>query len=379
MVNPLSVPQPEPKRPYKKLPPESERPKSRITGRPLSDTEMYAERRTEKTPTPVLPQERLAELRKHVADLQVEISQLEIRIKLLPDEHPLRRQAQMRLETLRQNLLQSNKELAKEETEAEKKAVTSELARTRSMIEDLGRELTARIRSTEQKVISTPAEVAKAIEESKAIMSKMSDIEKKFDAVMAAAKAPAQEPEEVEVPEERPPEEFSILPKYSPITGRLIGFNVSDPEGHTATKLERYLTIIGKEFTKEVDQTALQNAEVKYTEYRATFVLPQPPEIPQTWWTVGTEKGAYAVNEFWQPPATDVARFWQIYHSSQPHPDKGFQGMKDEILKKAANKGMEVKPNRTPNLDRYLWALYQTQAPKLIQSGWFYKTFFEEV
>jgi hypothetical protein len=183
---------------------------------------------------------------------------------------------------------------------------------------------------------------------------------------------------EVEI-QEKPPGEFNIVPKYSPITGRLTGFNVSDPEGHTAAKLARYLEVIGREFVKEVDQTALQNAEVHYTEYRATFVLPQPPEIPQTWWTVGTGKEAFAVNEFFQPPATEVGRFWSIYHSSVPHPDKDFLQMKDDILERAARSGLEVKPARAANIDKYLWALYQVQAPKLIQSGWFYRTFFDGV
>jgi hypothetical protein len=379
MVNPLAVPDPgQKKRPYRILPPESKRPINPITKKPMSDTEMYAIRQTEKMEVPILPQERLSELRKHVSDIQAEMKGLQNRIQLLPEENPLRRQAQMRLTALKENLAKSNAELKTEEGEAEKKAISGELKRTRAMIEQMGTELTARIRATEEKVKGTPAEIEKAVTESKAIMQRLGEIERKFDEAMKRTTAP--EPEEVEVAVveetgEKPPEEFSITPKFSPLTGRLTGFIVADPEGHTATKLERYYQAILQEYKKETDPTALQNADINYTEYRVTIVLPQKRETPKQWWTLPTAGGDISVSEYYEPSATDISRYWKIYHSTDVHADKGFLQMKADMIDYARRMGWSPKPARAANLDRYLYAYYQAQAPKL--KDWFFRTVYE--
>lgn len=366
-----------PKRPYQKLPPESERPLG-PTGQPLSATEMYAQRSAEKLPPPEpLPMEKVAELRKRIADIQAEMSGLQTNVKLLPDDHPLRRQAQMRIELLTANMEKASTQLKTAEAEAEKPATVNELRRLNSTLEAAMRDLNARLRSVEQRTIATPAEITDAAKELTAGLKRLQALESQFDADVKDATERQQKFGQPE-PEVQP-KAFRIAPSYSPLSGRIIAFVVQDPEGRTSKKRKQYEDAIAKEYS-EVDPERLADAQVHHTEYTVTFTLkekgPRPAAASQ-WWTIASGGSAVAVNGYYEPPATDVKRFWAIYHSTPfAHMNEDIEAMKADIMERAEKMALETKPNRRDNLDRYFYAFYQVHVSKLLD--WFFKTVFEE-
>ena len=364
-----------PKRPYQKLPPESERPLG-PSGQPLSASEMYAQHRTEKLPPPEpLPMEKVSELRKRVADIQAEMGPLQTNVKLLPDDHPLRRQAQMRLELLTANLEKASTQLKAAEAEAVAPATANELRRLNSTLEAALRDLNARLRSVEQRTIATPAEITDAAKELTAGLKRLTDLEGRFDATLKDA---TERQQKVGAPEpETAPRGFSIVANYSVATGRLSGFTVHDPEGHTARKRKEYSDLIAKEY-REVTRDQLDKAEVHHGEYTVVFVLKEStPRVKEQWWTIDTGNGMpIAIGSAFEPPATAIKRFWEVYHSSDVHAEAEFLQMKQDVLARAEKRQLTVKPQREENLDRYLYAFYKTQSPGILE--WFFKTFFEE-
>jgi hypothetical protein len=175
--------------------------------------------------------------------------------------------------------------------------------------------------------------------------------------------------------EEKQPSRFRIIPQYSPATGRLVGFSVEDPEGDPQSKRPQYLDAIAKEYT-EVPREELEKAEVRYTTYRAIFVLKYQEPASRQWWTIETLGQRFAIGNHYEPPRTEVARFWEIYHGSKVHASEGFENMKKYVMEMASQQGLVVKPDREANLDHYLYTLYAAESPDLLP--WFFKTFFHK-
>jgi hypothetical protein len=318
--------------------------------------------------------EKVAELRRHIANIQAEMGGLETNIKLLPDNHPLRRQAQVRMDFLKANLEKANADLEKAQAEMEKSAAANEIKALRRDLEHLGNDLTARIRETEKRVIATPAEVAEATKQITEAMKRLTGLETRFDANMkdiTERQQPAGPPEG-----EDQPSRFSITGNHSSVTGRLVSFTIRDPAGHTSRKRAEYSELIAKEYP-EVDRALIDQADVHHTGYTTVFVLKEKPITrKQQWWTIDTGNGMpVAIDSSFEPPATAIARFWEIYHSSKVHEEAEFLQLKADILARAERHGLAVKPARVENLDRYLYAFYKTQSPGILD--WFFKQFFE--
>lgn len=257
----------------------------------------------------------------------------------------------------------------------EKSGAAREMAALRRDLEHLGNDLAARIRETEKRVIATPAEVSEAAKQITEAMKRLTGLEARFDATLKDA---IERQQTVGRPEpETAPKGFSIVANYSASTGRLTGFTVHDPEGHTARKRKEYSDLIAKEY-REVTRDQLDKAEVHHGEYTVVFVLKEStPRVKEQWWTIDTGNGMpLAVGSAFEPPATAIKRFWEIYHSSDVHAEAEFTQMKQDILARAEKRQLTVKPEREENLDRYLYAFYKTQAPSILE--WFFKTFFEE-
>lgn len=372
------------KRRYQKLPPESERPTDPTTGRPLSDTEMYAQRRVERLEKPdELSQEKVAQLRKRIKDIEAEIPQLESNVKLLPDNHPIRYSAQLRLESLRKELEKATDGLKKAEAEAVTTAQTGQLKQIRSEIDATRRFVVERVMEVEKKILATPEEVTNAAKEITRHLDKVRQgTELKLDAIVNDLLEQPAEPKPEPLPEPEPaqpgkPKRFRIQPSYSGVTGKLAGFFIADPEGHTSRKRKQYIEMILKEFPQEVDEETLEKALVTHTDFTATFTFKERvrPAPARQWWTISTGEGTVAVNGHYEPPATDKARFWEIYHGSVIHDSPEFQEMKTALMGRADRMGLRVKPDRRANIDRYFYALYQAKTPTLLP--WFFKTFFE--
>lgn len=126
---------------------------------------------------------RLAALPKQIEDMRSEIATLERRITLLPQEHPLRYQALVRLATLKKNLEKAAEDLKRAEAEAERGAVIGEIRRTRTMLELMGSDLATRMERVEKTVAAkvAPAEIAAAAEEAGAAIEKLSALEGRLD------------------------------------------------------------------------------------------------------------------------------------------------------------------------------------------------------
>lgn len=75
---------------------------------------------------------------------------------------------------------------------------------------------------------------------------------------------------------------------------------------------------------------------------------------------------------------TDVARFWEVYHSKEKiYEAKHAIFMKNVFLKLAANNGLRFKEDRLNDIDRYFYAFVQIESPELVP--WFLKTFFRKI